>query len=86
MASADNNEFVKLHSLTSETCLLLNGTTGRLGQHIRNFNGRVGNDRYEVFVGSPQRTYYIKVENMYDVTPDGLRKPCEGRLKIACGA
>ena len=67
--ASEFNKFVKLHSLTSSTGLTLNGTTGRLGAWHKNFNGQVGNNRYEVFVGSPQRVFMIKLENMYAVEP-----------------
>ena len=60
---------VKLHSLTSSSGLALNGATGRLGQWCENFNGQAGNNRYEVWVGSPPRLYMIKVENTYAVNP-----------------
>ena len=57
------NKFVKLHSMTSSTGLTLNGRTGALGQWHENW------DMYEVFVGSPQRRFMVKLENMYVVEP-----------------
>ena len=60
MASA-TVEFVKLHSLTSDVGRELNGTTGKLGAW------KIGNGRYEVFVGT--HSYMIKCQNLSAVDP-----------------
>ena len=56
-------EFVKIHSLISDIGQKLNGKTGRLKSWHQNLNGKLGNNRYEVVVGT--ESYMIKLHNMY---------------------